>query len=221
MDKEKIRTFKEQYEQEPKIYEHNYFYIAICEVALGNFPDAKRLFEQAALRMFEKNPMWIVSGQPDWLVDITILSGLSDLYPSVAKELYLYRAGSTKIRPVANAPLTLYCCCIMEMLIPQSGNMNDWIGELLKRPKYKDLYPAGLIIQAIQDHDQSAFDSSLRSLLKVHEGKVKYGEFRWSPLGWLCLPAMVLSYLASRENLTINVESDYFSYGYLKYIMHP
>jgi hypothetical protein len=221
MDKEEIRKFKEQYEQEPKIFEHNYFYVAICEVVLENYPNAKHLFEKAALRMFEENPAWKISSQPDWLADITILSGRTDLFPSVMKDLSLYRAGSTKIRPVANAPLTFYCCCIMEMLIPQSGNLKDWIGELLKRPKYKDLYAAGLTIQAIQDHDQSAFDSSLRSLLKVHAGKVKYGEFRWSPLGWLCLPAMVLSYLAFRENLSVNVESDYFSLGYLEYIMHP
>jgi hypothetical protein len=153
------------------------------------------------------------------LVEITILSGRNDLYASVNKELSIYRSNYGE--SVANAPLTLYCCCIMEMLIPQSGNINDWISELLKRPKYKDLYAAGLTIQAIQDHDQSAFDSSLRSLLKVHEGKAKFGELRLTPSGWLCLPAMVLSYLAFRENLSVNVESDYFSLGYLEYIMHP
>jgi hypothetical protein len=61
----------------------------------------------------------------------------------------------------------------------------------------------------------------LRSLLKVHEGKAKFGELRLTPRGWLCLPAMVLSYIAFQENLSVNVESDYFSPVYLEYIMHP
>jgi hypothetical protein len=219
MDKEKIRKFKEQYEQEPKIFEQDYFHIAICDVVLENFPNAKQLFELATLRMFDERSYWYASGSPDWLVEITILSGRNDLYASVNKELSIYRSNYGE--SVANAPLTLYCCCIMEILIPQSGNISEWISELLKRPKYKDLYAAGLTIQAIQDHDQSAFDSSLRSLLKVHEGKAKFGELRLTPSGWLCLPAMVLSYLAFRENLSVNVESDYFSLGYLEYIMHP
>jgi hypothetical protein len=107
----------------------------------------------------------------------------------------------------------------MEILYPSSGNISEWIKDLLKRPKYKDLYAAGFVLQSILDGEQNAFNDSLQLLLKAHEGIAKHGGLRCCPEGWLCLPGMTLSFLAVQKGLKVEIENEYLSLGYLEYLL--
>ncbi len=69
------------------------FLLAICHVQLGNYMEAKRLFEKAITAMLEEpRPHW-KAARPHWLVDVCILSGRDDLYADVRRELDLFRQG--------------------------------------------------------------------------------------------------------------------------------
>lgn len=219
MDKKKIADYLTANKDKPKRFEQDYFDLGICEVVLENFPKAMEFFDLAVSRMFEDRPYWRASSSVDWLVEISILSGRTEIFPSVLEELTIYKLSSTKSSPVGNSPLAHYCYSVMELLFPSSGHLDEWIGDLLKRPKYKDLYAAGLTIQSIRNNDQSAFDQSFQMLLKVHEGQAKLGGLRWSPQGWLCLHAMTLAYLALQKNLEVTCTNDYFSLEYIQFIM--
>lgn len=219
MDLKKVHDYLEKHRNDPLVFEQAYFNLAICEVMLGNYSEAHRLFSESLAVMFGPNPFWLASSQPNWLVDIFILSGRFDLYPSVLEGFNRLRLKSTKIQPVGSSPTAHYCYSVMEILFPSGGNITAWIKDLLKRPKYKDLYAAGLAIQAILDKDQDAFTNSIMLLLKAHEGQAKHGWLRWTPDGWLCLPAMTLSYLAKKNDLKVEIENEYLSLGYLEYLM--
>jgi hypothetical protein len=107
----------------------------------------------------------------------------------------------------------------MEILLPSSGNISEWVRGLKKRPKYKDLFAAGFALQAIFDKNQEAFTQSLSLLLKAHQGMARYGVLRLTPEGWLCLPAMTLSYLAHQNNLKVELETEYLYLDYLTYLL--
>jgi hypothetical protein len=169
--------------------------------------------------MFGKNPYWRASNQPNWLVDIAILSGRADLFSTVLNELTLFKVdGSTYGHSGGDSPLAYYSYSVMEILLPISGNISEWLKGLMKRPKYKDFYATGLTLQAILDKDQNTFTQSLLLLLKAHEGMAKHGELRLTPEGWLCLPAMTLSFLAYQRGLKVDIENEYLSLGYLAYL---
>lgn len=218
MDIQKVHDYLEKHRNDPLVFEQAYFNLAICEVMLGNYSEAHRLFSKSLTVMFGPNPFWLASSQPNWLVDIFILSGRFDLYPSVLEGFNRLRLKSTKIQPVANSPMAHYCYSVMEILHPLGGDLAAWIKDLIKRPKYKELYAAGFAFQAILDGEQAAFTDSLQALLKAHEGQAKHGWLRWTPDGWLSLPAMTLSVLARRRNLKVEVENEYLSLGYLEYL---
>lgn len=218
MDLKKVNDYLEKYQDATKLFENDYFELAICEIVLGNYSKAQTLFVKSVTAMFGTNPLWLASSQPNWLVDIFILSGRFDLYPSVLEGFNRLRLKSTKIQPVASSPMAHYCYSVMEILFPSGGNITAWIKDLLKRPKYKDLYAAGLALQAILDKDQDAFTNSIMLLLKAHEGMAKHGDLRWTPEGWLCLPAMTLSYLAIKNALKVEIENEYLPLGYLEFL---
>ena len=215
MHQKKINEYLMKHENMQKVYEQDYFRLAICEIILGNYPKAREHLSRSMTVMLGSNPFWRKSGQPNWLVDIAILSGRSELYPSVVEELTVYRVTPSKSGPIGSSPMAHYCYSVMEILLPSSKNISEWIKDLKKRPKYKDLYYAGFVLQAILDGDQAAFTQSLQLLLKAHEGMAKYGDLRLTPEGWLCLPAMTLSYLACQKSLKVEIENEYLSLGYL------
>lgn len=219
MDTRKIKEFITNNETTPKLYEQDYFRLGICEVQLGNYLKAKELFFESVTVMFGSNPFWKKTSQPNWLVDISLLSGRSEIYPSLLEELTIYRTTPSKSGPVGTSPIAHYCYSVMEILHPGFGNITEWIKDLKKRPKYKDLYATGFVLQAIIDKDQEAFSQSIQSLLMAHQGLAKHGELRLVPEGWLCLPAMTLSLLAFKKSLKVEFTNDYLSLGYLTYLL--
>lgn len=213
-----VKIYFQSQKDAPKIFEQNYFYLAICEIQAGNYISAQNYFTSAVTIMLGPNPYWRASGQVDWLVNVSVLAGNRTNFPSVLEELNLYRISSTKSHPGGRSPMAHYCYSVMELMYPGQGDMEGWIKDLLIRPKYKNMVAVGHVIDAISKHDRRGFSQSLQELLVVHEGMAKYGQLRLTPEGWLCLPAMCLALIARQKGFPVTVESEYFSHGYLDYI---
>jgi hypothetical protein len=165
--------------------------------------------------MFVPPKIWKDTAQPNWLTDICILSGRTDLFPQVLKELELYKQIPSK----GDSPGAMYPYGLMELLMPSGWDIYKSIQVLLKRPKYKDLYAIGETLKAIINNDQLSFIEGLQHLLKSHEGIAKYGGLRESAEGFLCMPAMSLAYVAVKRDMKIEIDSNYFSLGYLKFLL--
>lgn len=190
------------------------FLPAICYVQLGNYSEARRLFERSFIAMFSMPKMWKTTGQPNWLVDICILSGKKDSYSEIAKELNLYKSDPIK----RDSLLALYASSVFELLIQSSTNIEISINGLLKRPKIKFCYAMGQTLYAITHGDQNAFNEGLENLLKSHDGMAKRGDLRETAEGFLCMPAMSLAHIAMRNGMKVELENDYLSTGYLQYL---
>jgi hypothetical protein len=214
MDRAKVLKFMDSYQQKFK-YQHNVedFKLAICQVQLGNYADARQSFERSGEGMF-KFPLWKQTGQPHWLVDICVLAGRADLYLSVMQELETYKAN-----PLGKSLAALYAYALMELLLPSGNDITRWIQGLLEEPKVKRTFAMGQTIQAIIEQDQFTFNGALANLLKAHEGKAKHGNLRWTAEGLLCMPAMSLAYVALKRNFKVEIDNDYFSIGYLEYLL--
>jgi hypothetical protein len=177
---------------------------------LGNFDQAQRFFEKSMDGMFNPITLWKGTGQVDWLVVVCILAGTTSLYPKVRQALDDYAQTKT----TENFYL-YFANVVMELLLPLGTDTAKLIEALLSKPKFKDTYTSGLVLQAILNHDQSNFTKALEQLLKVHEGKAIHGELRSTPEGLLCMPAMALAYIAIKNKLKIEIENDYLSIDYL------
>jgi hypothetical protein len=215
---DEVLSYYQTHKDDPKIFEQDYFLLGICEIQAGNYISAQEYFANAVTIMFGLNPYWRASGLVDWLVNVSVLAGIRDNFPSVLEELTLYRISATKSHPGGRSPLAHYCYSVMELMYPSQGDMQYWIKDLLKRPTYKDMVAVGHAIDAISKDDGQGFTRSLQELLIVHEGMAKYGQLRQTPEGWLCLSAMCLAVIARQKGFSIKVESDYFSFGYLEFI---
>jgi hypothetical protein len=188
------------------------FFPANCYVQLGNFSEAQRLYELCYQGQI-KHPIWRQSGQPNWLVDICVLSGRQDYFPEVLQELDAYRKDMKEYYyPI------LYSLSVMELLFPQGREISQWIHGLLAKPKTKDGYAMGQTLDAIVNEDKAGYNRHLEELLKIHEGMAKRGGLRETPEGLLCMPAMSLAVVAKNKGLETIIENDYLSIGYLEFL---
>lgn len=211
MDKAKVRKYFENYQRIVKFDRDKYF-LAICEVQLGNYSEGQRLFQQSCAGMFQTK-WWLKTSQPNFLVDICILAGQTDAYPAILSELELYKQDNR-----GNSLVALYSYATMELLTSPHKNIEGWIQGLLKYPKYKDIFAMGQVFEAIVAQDQAAFEVAMANLLKAHEGMAKRGSLRETATGLLCMPAMSLAYVALQYDLKVEITNDYFSQGYLEYL---
>ena len=106
-----------------------------------------------------------------------------------------------------------------ELLYPTGKDFSKWVEVLTKRPKLKDMMAVGNIFKAILDRDETSLNSYMNDLLKAHEGIAKHGALRETAEGFLCMSAMSLAYAAHQYDLKVNVKSDYFSDGYLDFLI--
>jgi hypothetical protein len=72
--------------------------------------------------------------------------------------------------------------------------------------------------QQVQGGDLLDHAGGFSDLLLAHRGMAKFGGLRETPEGYLCLPAMALSKVALDCGMVVNVESEFFSQGYLEYL---
>ena len=189
------------------------FYLANCYVQLGNYPHAQQLFERSCLAMFTSPMLWERTSQPNWLVDICVLSGRIDLYPDVVRELTKYNSDRR-----GGSLVSLYSYALMEILLPSGQDISKWVDGLLKKSRVKDTYAIGLCLQAILGRDDSRLADSMLRLLEAHKGIATRGGLRESAEGLLCMPAMSLTFVAMDRSLKIEINNDYLSLGYLNYL---
>lgn len=189
------------------------FFRAICLVQMGEYAAAHALFVTSAGGML-RDRIWFKSGQPNWLVEVCALSGCLNLYDAVAAELAHYRTDDA-----GNSVVALYAYGLMGVLIGTSDAVGAAVTALARRPKLKDWYAKGQALKAIEIRDEIALRTALLDLLKAHEGIAKHGSLRWSAEGFLSMPAMALAYAARKQGLRVEIENDYFSQGYLDYLI--
>jgi hypothetical protein len=214
LDRAKILKWLDDYQKIVRRYDDNWkFFLANCHVQLGNFTEARELYEKSCLAAFDPRSLWKSTAQPHWLVDICILAARSDLYPDVIRELNLYKEDYH-----GNSIVALYSYCVMELLVPSGYDINEYIRGLLRREKVKYGVTLGQALQAIVDRDQNGFKEGLTAVLNVHEGMAKRGGLRATAEGLLCMPAMSLAFTAQRYRIKVEIENDYFSQGYLDFI---
>jgi hypothetical protein len=213
MDKSKITYFLNNY---PSILgDEGAFRLGNCYVQLGDFSEAQRQYERSIVNMFGVRPAWKGSGLVDWLVDTCVLSGREDLLTKVFEELEGYK----KVQYGGDSALAMYAYGLMELLLPSGWDISVSIKALLKKPKWKLTYAAGQVLQSIVDENSLALNTTLLSLLKAHEGSVKHGELRETAEGLICMQAMALAYAALKRNMYVEIENEYFSKGYLDFLL--
>jgi len=212
MYREKVKRFLQILDPEDN---QRAFYLGICYTQLGNYFEAQRMFEKSCLAMLQDTYLWKGTGQPNWLVDICVLSGRKDVYPDVLRELDAYK----EIPSLGVSPMAMYTYALIEYLIPSGWEISTSIKELLKRQKYKDMFAIGQALQAIDDQNSAAFENAITALLKAHEGMAKYGSLRETPEGLMCMSAMSLAYVAHKRDIVVDIENDYFSEGYLQFLV--
>lgn len=213
MDISKVTYFLNNY---PSILgDEGAFRLGNCYVQLGDFLEAQRQYERSIVNMFGTRPFWKIAGQVDLLVDTCVLSGREDLLGDVLKELELYK----KIPNKGNSALAMFAYGLTELLVPSGWDLSNSIKGLLKKPKWKITYAAGQVLQSITDGNSLGLNSTLPELLKAHEGSAKHGELRETAEGLICMQAMALAYAALKRKLKIEIENEYFSKGYLEFLL--
>ena len=101
----------------------------------------------------------------------------------------------------------------------KNSDLSSYVGRLKSLPKYRDIFAIGAAIEAISRADNEAFHQSINRLLEAHKGMAARGSLRGTAEGLICLPAMSLGLLAIKRKMPINIESEYFSMGYLQFLM--
>lgn len=190
------------------------FLPALCYVALGDFKKAKQLFENSCLAMFIPPMWWQDTSQPNWLVDICLLSGRTELLPKVLRELDYYKAD-----PRGKSYAALYSYGTLELLFSSEAEIQRCIAGLVNKPRIKIGYALGNVLLSIWKGSQSDFDNALYILLSVHEGMAKHGMLRETAEGLICMSGMSLAYAALQRNLQVDIRSDYLSREYLDFLL--
>lgn len=186
---------------------------AICLTKLERYADAKHSYG-SALRAMLKDRWWHKTSQPDWLVNTYELAGEGSLYSRVLKEIEDY-----KLDDRGSSLVAFYAYATIRLVASKDDEAREYVPKLLARPKVKDTFAAGKVIETILEQSQPAFDAALDGLLKAHRGMAKFGDLRESPEGFLSLWAMLLAKIALQRGLLVDTESEYLSKAYLDYLL--
>jgi hypothetical protein len=189
------------------------FYLAICHICLGNFNEGQKQFEKSCLAMFSPPMLWKMSAHPDWLVDICILAGRTDLFPIMFRELESFQIGAT-----GNSLRAFYAYGMIGLLSTSRNVISKWIRGLSEKPKIVMWFSIGQALQAILEKENDKFNTALATVLKAHEGQAIRGGLRSTPEGFLCMPAMSLCYVAFTHDLNVTIDNEYLSNGYINFL---
>jgi tetratricopeptide (TPR) repeat protein len=217
MNREKINKFLDDYKKTyTPDYHQDAFLLGLCHIQLGEYTTAQAYFKENALSMFTPPMFWKDAGSPEWLVDIFVLSGCMELHKAVLKELDLYK----KHPLYGYSNIALYAYGLMELLYPTGWDISISINGLTKKDKWKFIYALGWSIKAIIEDDHQGLINALIALLKAHEGMAKHGVLRETSEGFICMSAMSLAFAAFQHNITVDLENEYFSLGYLHFLIN-
>jgi len=186
--------------------------VALCRIKLEDYRQALQDYQAVLVGMLRNRRSWFGMSMPYLLVNAYAMAYLPDLYPQVDAEIEAYK----KV-PEGDAPMAHTAYAEMHLLRGESEEALAHVPAILKRPKYKDVYAVGLVVQAIANRRQEDFDAALAQLLQAHRGQAKFGQLRESPEGYLCLHAMTLVRVAQEYGLTVTSDSEYLSLPYLAY----
>jgi hypothetical protein len=152
--------------------------------------------------------------RPELLVETLVMAGLYAPWDAeVAREVNGYKLDTRGSSPVAHYAYGLVA------LVEHAGQQTEpHVMQLARVKKNEWLSSIGRTIEAITKRDQEGFDAALTGLLEAHKRMAKFGAIRESPEGFLSLAGMSLSKLALDRALTVEVESEYLSMGYLRYL---
>ena len=114
----------------------------------------------------------------------------------------------------------LYAYGLMDVLLARQDAIGPAVAALGSQGRsWKEWYAKGQALQALTHRDETALHTALLALLKAHEGIAKHGSLRWSAEGFLSMAAMALAYGARKQGLRAVIVNDYFSQGYLDYLL--
>jgi hypothetical protein len=213
--KKKAQLFLDRAEKFNALPEYLDYKKAMCFVCLDQFQKGAMLF-QSSFEDYYKNPrLWATPNQPDVFVNVCILSGHFDLTTIIHKDLMKY------IDQRGDLYFPDYYSLIVESFSEgcQNEDINTWISKLLEKYSVKEGYELGRIAQALRDRDQKGLDSSLLSLLNIHDRSAKHGGLRDTPDGLFSLNAMTLAFFAKRSGLSINRGSFFLPIEYLDFLL--
>jgi hypothetical protein len=211
-ERQKIIETMEVYSK-PPIYPGRQFLISICLTKLEIFSEANEGYRRALHGFLKDSRDWRGTGQPNWLIDCFVMASLPNLYWTIVQEIEAFRSDFHGRSPVEN-----YASALILLINGKDENTTDYIDALHKKPNLKWAYAIGKCIGAVVDRNQYSFNQALEGLLKAHRGMAKFGGLRESPEGLLSLPAMSISMMALNRDISIDVESEYISKDYLKFL---
>jgi hypothetical protein len=194
-----------------------FWQIAICQIMVGNVQEAYKLFRESFLASLKPPMHWSRSAQPNHLAYVYFLSCEFDYKTAVIKNLFEYR----KKERIGENYYAQVAYAIMGLQYPELDWTTKSLTKLQSSPDLKDTYSIGLCVQALEQNDQSGFDNGLTKLLDAHKGMAVHGGLRDTPEGGLCMPAMVLIYLAKLRGMKIELENKYVSQEYIDFIISP
>jgi hypothetical protein len=212
---QKVSKFLNNYQQTTRTSDdQRAFFLGICYCQIGDYSQAKQLFEASCLAMFKPPMLWQTTGQPNWLIDICILSGRLDLVSAVRQELAAY-----KLSKKGKSLMSLYSYKMIELIDLRGGGVLSSADELTTAVKAKDINAIGICMDGIIASNPVKFNSSLETLLDYHSRQATIGSLRATAEGLLCMPAMSLVYAATTRGLEVEkIDSNYISMEYLKYV---
>lgn len=213
--KQDLDYFNKLIKEEAPISDYISFIPGICHVKLGNYLEAQRMFSNTISNSFNELALRIWASEPHQLINIFIISGEYHYYYKVMEWLEFIKT----IKPAGSSPVAYYAYTIMELWQPQGKNLSEWINNIRSRAQFKMGKFMGDAIQSMVESNEDQFNSSMEDILKIHNGMAKHGIIRESPERYLCLTAMSLGLLAIRKNISLNIENEYFSPGYLMYLL--
>ncbi len=191
--------------------EYSFFTFGNCYIQLTNYQEAKRNFEISILSFLKKPQMWRIN--VEWLVTTCILAGRWDLFPRIHDELENFKNTEPGNSAISNLTYSM-----LEFVYPTGFNFDNAIEAMLKWKKDKYVFSALQVITSIMNRDQIQYESSMVDFLKVHEGKAKFGELRYTPEGLICMPGMGFAFGAMKRGLQTNIINDYLSIDYLDFL---
>ena len=212
----KYESYCQRVKDETRDVPMNYLYAAICHTQYKQYKLARRLFVKATLKFVEQPKLWQGAGQPNQMVDSYILANQRHLFPSVNGILKHYKNHENSWTHWSQ-----YAFAVWQLVKTEDVRAIEFLDAMLterNRKEFKVMYAMGLTVQAVAERSQEKFDLALAELIDAHARAEKWGWYRDTPEGFVCLPGLSLSKLAMERDLVVNVESEYLPMGYLEYL---
>jgi hypothetical protein len=185
------------------------FFLGNCYIRRIDYSNALKYYRMSINSCFINHSIWRASAEPNWLVDILILSKQLDLLDKVVMELETFKS----VPLAGESTIAYYAYCITDFL-KENNHAEIWIQKIITKPSVKYTYLLGQSLQAITTKCEIEFNQALDGLLKIHDGQAKHGALRETAEGLICMPAMSLIYLAMKNGISITVESEYIAPDY-------